>query len=260
MNRASAHGAVADDGQASRSAAGPFRGASDVARRRVLIVDDEVFIAEALALALRHVGYDTRCVFTGTDALEQAKGWSPDLMLLDVMLPDMEGYDVCRELIGSGRQTAVIFLTARDDVPDRVRGFSVGADDYVPKPFSLEEVAARVRAVLQRGPRGAPVPEMDASLRYADLVLDDDAHTVARAGVEIDLSPTEYLLLRYLLQNAERVLSRSQILDQVWRYDFGGNAGVVETYVSLLRKKLDVHGPRLIQTVRGFGYVLRVRP
>lgn len=228
-------------------------------RRRVLVVDDEVFIAEALALALRHSGYETRCAFTGADALEQARGWAPDLMLLDVMLPDIEGYEVCRQLVGSGRQTAVIFLTARDDVPDRVRGFSVGGDDYVPKPFSLEEVVARVRAVLMRGPRGAAVPELDAALRYADLVLDDDAHTVTRAGVEIELSPTEYVLLRYLLQNPERVLSRGQILDHVWRYDFGGNAGVVETYVSLLRKKLDAHGPRLIQTVRGFGYVLRER-
>jgi two-component system OmpR family response regulator len=228
--------------------------------KRLLVVDDEVFIAEALTTALRHAGFDTRCVFTGRGALDLAREWSPDLMLLDVMLPDLTGYDVCRELVMAGHNTAVIFLSARDEVSDRVRGFSVGADDYVPKPFSLEEVIARVRAVLLRGPRVVGRdPQGDNALRYADLVLDDERHLVSRGDTVFDLSPTEYVLLRYLMQNPERVLSKTQILDHVWRYDFGGSPGVVETFVSLLRKKLNAAGPPLIQTVRGFGYVLRAQ-
>jgi two-component system OmpR family response regulator len=177
-------------------------------------------------------------------------------VLLDVMLPDMTGYDVCRELVMAGDDVAVIFLSARDEVSDRVRGFSVGADDYVTKPFSLEEVVARVRAVLLRSNRGRAASDSSV-LRYADLSLDDERHQVRRGDVPVELSPTEYSLLRFLLQNPERVMSKEQILDHVWRYDFGGDTGVVETFVSLLRRKLNAAGPPLVHTVRGFGYVLR---
>jgi two-component system, OmpR family, response regulator len=227
------------------------------ARHRVLVVDDEPHIADALTVALRHVGYDARAVYDGTSALESAQAWSPDLLLLDVMLPDMSGYDVCRQLVLTGGGAGVVFLSARDEVSDRIRGFGVGADDYVAKPFSLEEVLARVRAVLLRRERGRAPRAEESVLRYQDLELDDDKHLVTRAGVPIELSPTEYTLLRFLLQNAERVMSKEQILGHVWHYEFRGNGNVVETFVSTLRKKLAMAGPNLIQTVRGFGYVLR---
>jgi two-component system OmpR family response regulator len=222
----------------------------------VLVVDDEVYIADALSTSLRHVGFEAKAVFDGLSALEAVREWAPDLVLLDVMLPDMTGYDVCRELVMAGDDVAVIFLSARDEVSDRVRGFSVGADDYVTKPFSLEEVVARVRAVLLRRNRGRDASG-SAVLRYADLSLDDERHQVRRGEVPVELSPTEYSLLRFLLQNPERVMSKDQILDHVWRYDFGGDTGVVETFVSLLRRKLNAAGPPLVHTVRGFGYVLR---
>ncbi len=176
------------------------------------------------------------------------------------MLPDMSGFDVCRTLVTEGSNAGVIFLTARDGVSDRMQGFGVGADDYVPKPFSLEEVIARVRAVLRRRASHGHDPIEGNVFRYADLAMDDDQHLVRRGEHELDLSPTEYSLLRFLLQNAERVMSKAQILDHVWHYDFRGDAGVVETFISSLRKKLDVDGPPLIQTVRGFGYVLRTKP
>lgn len=227
------------------------------ARHRVLVVDDEPHIADALTVALRHVGYDARAVYDGTSALASAQAWSPDLLLLDVMLPDMSGYDVCRQLVLTGGGAGVVFLSARDEVSDRIRGFGVGADDYVAKPFSLEEVLARVRAVLLRRDRGRAPEAEDSVLRYQDLELDDDKHLVTRAGIPIELSPTEYTLLRFLLQNAERVMSKEQILGHVWHYEFRGNGNVVETFVSTLRKKLALAGPNLIQTVRGFGYVLR---
>lgn len=227
------------------------------ARHRVLVVDDEPHIADALTVALRHVGYDARAVYDGTSALASAEAWSPDLLLLDVMLPDMSGYDVCRQLVLTGGGAGVVFLSARDEVSDRIRGFGVGADDYVAKPFSLEEVLARVRAVLLRRERGRAPDAEDSVLRYQDLELDDDKHLVTRAGMPIELSPTEYTLLRFLLQNAERVMSKEQILGHVWHYEFRGNGNVVETFVSTLRKKLAMAGPNLIQTVRGFGYVLR---
>ena len=233
------------------------RGTAEALRgRRVLVVDDEVYIADALAMTLRHVGFDTRTAFDGRTALDTASQWSPDLLLLDVMLPDMSGYDVCRDAIEAGTDAAVIFLSARDEVGDRIRGFGVGADDYVTKPFSLEEVVARVRAVLLRS-HGTDGPPAGNVLTFGDLVLDDDSHLVTRGDTPVDLSPTEYALLRYLLQNPGRVLSKAQILDHVWKYDFAGDGGVVESFVSLLRKKLNAAGPPLVQTVRGFGYVLR---
>ncbi|MGV8910355.1 MAG: response regulator transcription factor [Propionicimonas sp.] len=227
-------------------------------RTRVLVVEDEVFIADALTASLRHAGFDAVAMFDGGSALKAAGEWAPELLLLDVMLPDMTGFDVCRELVMSGHDAAVIFLSARDEVSDRVRGFSVGADDYVTKPFSLEEVIARVRAVLLRRSRGRSAEPVGALLRYADVTLDDERHIVRRGDTVVELSPTEYSLLRFFLQNPERVLSKSQILDHVWRYDFAGDGGVVETFVSLLRRKLNAAGPPLVSTVRGFGYVLRV--
>jgi two-component system OmpR family response regulator len=227
-------------------------------RARVLVVDDEVYIADAVATSLRHAGYETRTAFDGRSALTEAQAWAPDVLLLDVMLPDMTGYDVCRELILSGTDAGVIFLSARDEVGDRIRGFGVGADDYVTKPFSLEEVVARVRAlVLRRDRASARQGQEESVLTYADLTLDDERHLVTRGGAAVDLSPTEYLLLRFLMENAERVMSKAQILDNVWKYDFQGDGNIVESYVSMLRKKLNAAGPPLLQTVRGFGYVLR---
>jgi two-component system OmpR family response regulator len=224
------------------------------------VVDDESYIAEVLIAALRHAGYDARAEGTGRDAIAAAADWLPDLVLLDVMLPDMSGYDVCRTMITTGSDAGVIFLTARDEVAERVRGFGVGADDYVVKPFSLEEVLARVRAVLNRrakGHNGETDDVQDEVLSYADITLDDRRHRVMRGNLQIDLSPTEYSLLRYLMDNPERVMSKPQILDSVWKYDFRGDSAVVETFVSSLRKKLNAAGPPLIHTVRGFGYVLR---
>ena len=233
------------------------REGDEVRRQRLLVVDDEVYIAEALTTSLRHAGFDVRPVFDGVSALAAVEEWAPDLLLLDVMLPDMSGYDVCRQLIMTGHDAAVIFLSARDEVGDRIRGFGVGADDYVTKPFSLEEVVARVRAVLLRRSRGQADRPLGSVLVFEDLALDDDKHLVTRGGRVIDLSPTEYTLLRFLLQNPERVLSKAQIVDHVWHYDFQGDTNIVESFVSLLRKKLNATGPPLIQTVRGFGYVLR---
>jgi two-component system OmpR family response regulator len=222
---------------------------------RVLVVEDEPYIGDVLVAGLTRAGFDTRTTTTGKDALAEVDAWQPDLLLLDVMLPDMTGYDVCRSLVGSGHNAGVIFLTARDDVADRIRGFGVGADDYVAKPFSLEEVVARVRAVLNR--RGSGGPSTSTTLRYADIAMDDDRHQVTRGGAELQLSPTEYSLLRFLLSNPERVVSKAQILDHVWSYDFGGDGGVVETFISSLRRKLNALGPPIIKTVRGFGYSLQ---
>jgi two-component system, OmpR family, response regulator len=224
---------------------------------RVLVVEDEPYIGDVLVAGLTRAGFQARTATTGKDALAEVDAWQPDLLLLDVMLPDMTGYDVCRSLVGSGHNAGVIFLTARDDVADRIRGFGVGADDYVAKPFSLEEVVARVRAVLsRRGQPGGPSPS--TTLRYADITMDDDRHQVTRGGTELQLSPTEYSLLRFLLTNPERVVSKAQILDHVWSYDFGGDGSVVETFISSLRRKLNALGPPIIKTVRGFGYSLQL--
>ncbi len=220
----------------------------------VLVVDDEENITYLLGTALRHFGFDVETAASGREALAKGADLRPELILLDVMLPDLDGFEVCRRLRDAGLQMPVLFLTARDATEDKVRGLTLGGDDYVTKPFSLEEVVARVRAILRRAGRaGADEP----TLAYEDLVMDDDAHQVRRAGELIDLSPTEYKLLRYLLANAGRVLSKAQILDHVWEYDFGGEATVVETYISYLRKKIDRSGPSLIQTIRGIGYALR---
>jgi two-component system OmpR family response regulator len=226
--------------------------ASDRATR-VLVVDDEENITFLLGSALRHFGFDVQTAGSGRSALEAIRSYGPELVVLDVMLPDLDGFEVCRRMREEGIQSPVLFLTARDATEDKVRGLTLGGDDYVAKPFSLEEVVARIHAILRR--RG--VETKTSRLSFADLEMDEDSHTVRRGGRLIDLSPTEYKLLRFLLANAGRVLSRSQILDHVWEYDFGGNSGVVDTYVSYLRKKVDSPGTPLIQTVRGVGYCLR---
>ncbi len=220
----------------------------------VLVVDDEPAITDLLATALRYMGYQVTTAGTGLAALDAAATAAPDLVVLDVMLPDIDGFEVCRRLRNARDFVPVIFLSARDTEDDRVTGFVRGGDDYVTKPFSLEELTLRIGALLRRvrGGEGA-----DARLRYRDLEMDEDRHQVWRGGREILLSPTEFRLLRYLLLNPERVLSKQQILDHVWQYDFNGEDNVVETYVSYLRRKIDDLEPRLLRTIRGFGYVLR---
>jgi two-component system OmpR family response regulator len=220
---------------------------------RVLVVDDEENVAYLLRAALRHAGYDVEVAKTARQALDAVAAGVPDVIVLDVMLPDADGFDLCRRLRRGGLRVPVLFLTARDDVADKVRGLTLGGDDYVTKPFSIDEVLARIHVVLRRN--GAA--NGSSVLVFGDLEMDDEARTVRRAGTHIDLSPTEYKLLRFLLANSGRVLSRAEILDHVWQYDFGGNANVVETYVSYLRKKIDQRGEPLIHTVRGVGYAMR---
>ena len=221
---------------------------------RVLVVDDEPNIVDVVTMALRFQGFEVASAGTGTEALAAVSGFRPDLILLDVMLPDMEGFDVARRL-GAGRsRVPIIFLTARDATDDKIRGLTLGGDDYVTKPFSLEELVARIRSILRRA--GLAEPE-SSRLVFEDLELDEDTREVARAGHQVDLTATEYRLLRYFLLNPRRVLTRAQLLEHVWDYDFGGDARVLETYVSYLRKKLDPLGPPLIHTVRGVGYALR---
>src|SRR5262245_22429009 len=226
---------------------------------RVLVVDDEPSITDLLGTALRYMGFEVRTAGTGMAGLEAARDHAPDLVVLDVMLPDIDGFEVCRRLRESRDFVPVIFLTARDAEDDRVTGFIRGGDDYVTKPFSLEELTLRIAALLRRtraiGPGGAASETQ--RLKYRDLEMDEDRHQVWRAGEEVRLSPTEFRLLRYLLLNSERVLSKQQILDHVWQYDFNGDDNVVETYISYLRRKLDAGHDKLIRTVRGFGYTLR---
>jgi two-component system OmpR family response regulator len=224
-----------------------------MAGRRLLLVDDEDNLRSMLEAALRHNGFDVDTAANGRDALAAVGALQPDIILLDVMMPDLDGFEVCRRLRSDGVKTPVLFLTARDATEDKVRGLTLGGDDYLVKPFSLDELVARVNAVLRR--TGAAQDQ--AVLRIADLVMDDDAHRVTRGGHEVALSPTEYNLLRFLLLNQGRVLSKAQILDHVWQYDFGGEGGVVETYIGYLRRKLDTTEPRLIHTLRGVGYTLR---
>ncbi|GEA85322.1 response regulator transcription factor [Cellulomonas gelida] len=232
------------------------------AEARLLVVDDEPNIRELLATSLRFAGFEVHAAADGGAALRMARDLEPDLLVLDVMLPDMDGFTVTRRLREKGQHMPVLFLTARDDTSDKVQGLTVGGDDYVTKPFSLEEVVARIRAILRR--TGPGDDDQANVLRYADLELDDDSHEVRRAGQEIDLSPTEFKLLRYLMLNAGRVLSKTQILDHVWQYDWGGDANIVESYISYLRRKVDsLTGPDgeklppLIHTKRGVGYLLR---
>ena len=222
---------------------------------RVLVVDDEPSIADAVATVLRYEGFEVDVAHTGRAGLAKAQEGRFDLVVLDVMLPDLDGLEVTRRLRADGLEVPVLFLTARADVEDRVAGLTIGGDDYVTKPFSLVEVVARVKAILRRRP-GTGV-EADALLRFADVVMDEDSHEVWRAGTPVVLTATEFNLLRLFLLNPRRVLSKDQIIDHVWHYDFGGNQNIVETYVRYLRRKLDALGPPLIHTQRGVGYSLR---
>ena len=225
---------------------------------RILVVDDEPNILELLAASLRFAGFEVQTAADGRSALEVARSFGPDLLVLDVMMPGMDGFDVLRSLRGGGSRTPVLFLTARDAAEDKVQGLTLGGDDYVTKPFSLEEVVARIRAVLRRTGAGDGSAARSGRLSFADVELDEDSHEAWKAGEPVQLSPTEFKLLRYFMQNPGRVLSKAQILDHVWQYDFGGDANVVESYVSYLRKKVDTTEPRLLHTLRGVGYVLRL--
>ena len=226
---------------------------------RLLVVDDEPNIRELLSTSLRFAGFEVHTASDGQEALTQAEKVRPDLLVLDVMMPGLDGFAVTRRLRERGRDTPVLFLTAKDDVADRVTGLTVGGDDYVTKPFSLEEVVARIRAILRR--TGAGADPAAGRLAFHDLEMDEDSHEVRRAASTIDLSPTEFKLLRYLMLNPNRVLSKAQILDHVWNYDFNGEAGIVESYISYLRRKIDTEGRApLIHTRRGVGYVLRLPP
>ena len=227
---------------------------------QVLVVDDEPNIRELVQVALKFHGCSVTTAATGKDALRQAESGQPDLIVLDVMLPDMDGFEVCRRLRAGGNEVPVIFLTARDTSSDTVTGLALGGDDYVTKPFSVEALVARVRAVLRRASRSTRGEARDGDgdiLRADDLELDEDRWTVRRGGVPVELSPTEFRLLAYLLRHQGRVLTRAQLLENVWGWDYAGESQIVETYVSYLRRKLDPLGPPLIHTQRGVGYSLR---
>jgi two-component system OmpR family response regulator len=227
--------------------------------KRILVVDDEANISDLIATSLKFVGFDVRTAATGSQALTMAEEFKPHAMILDVMLPDLDGFEVCRQIRNEGHQIGVLFLSAKDEMKDKVQGLTIGGDDYMTKPFSLEELVARLKALLRR--IGVVEQEVDdEKISFADLELDEATHEVRRAGTLIELSPTEFTLLRYLMINADRVVSKAQILDHVWDYDFGGDAGIVETYISYLRKKIDIYEPALIHTVRGVGYRLRIAP
>jgi two-component system OmpR family response regulator len=233
----------------------PGSGPAAASEARLLVVDDEPNIRELLAASLRYAGFDVVVAADGSEALRAAARHDPDLVLLDVMMPGVDGFEVVRRMRGEGRDVPVLFLTARDSTHDKVTGLTLGGDDFVTKPFSLEEVVARIRALLRRA--GNVAATASERLSFGDIELDEDAHEVLKAGEPVNLSPTEFKLLRYFLLNPNRVLSKAQILDHVWHYDFNGDANVVESYVSYLRRKVDTTEPRLLHTVRGVGYALR---
>ncbi|MGH9018444.1 MAG: response regulator transcription factor [Acidimicrobiales bacterium] len=220
---------------------------------RILVVDDEASIVDSVATVLRYEGYDVDVAATGRSALQKAQERTYDMIVLDVMLPDLDGLEVTRRIRADGIDVPILFLTAKTEVEDRVAGLTVGGDDYVSKPFSLMEIVARTKAILRR----RQSPDDDRTLRFSDLVLDEESHEVTRGAQPIRLTATEFNLLRLFLLNPRHVLSKDQIIDHVWHYDFGGNQNIVETYVRYLRKKLDAHGPPLIHTIRLVGYVLR---
>ena len=227
-----------------------------VLKGRILVVDDEPSIVDSVATVLRYEGFDVDVAHSGRGALEMAQGGLFDLIVLDVMLPDLDGLEVTRRLRSDGLDVPVLFLTAKSDVEDRIAGLSVGGDDYVAKPFALMEIVARTRAILRR----RLAPEGDRKLRFADLVMDEESHQVWRGDNAINLTATEFNVLRLFLMNPRRVLSKDQIIDHVWNYDFGGNQNIIETYVGYVRRKLDKFGPPLIHTIRLVGYVLREDP
>ena len=224
---------------------------------KVLVVDDEPNIVELLTVSLKFQGFEVATATSGLQALEVAPEFKPDAFILDVMMPGMDGFELLPTLRALGFEGPVLFLTAKDAVEHRIHGLTIGADDYVTKPFSLEEVITRLRVILRRGAQVAEEVEDDNVLTYDDLVLNDDTHEVTKGGTVVELSPTEFNLLRYLMLNAEVVLSKPKILDNVWHYDFGGDGNVVESYISYLRRKIDTGDVPLIHTVRGVGYVLR---
>jgi two-component system OmpR family response regulator len=230
---------------------------NESANRRVLVADDEEFMRDILSTALQFAGFDVCTAGDGTETLAVAATFGPDLIVLDVMMPAPDGFEVCRRLRIGGDTTPIIFLTARDATEDKLSGFRGGGDDYLTKPFSLPELVARVEAVLHRSFGGAA---SRSAYHYGDLVLDEDAHRVSRGGELIELSPTEFKLLRYLMLNAGKVVSKAQIIDHVWNYDFDGNTAIIENYMSYLRKKVDNRSPKLLHTVRGVGYTLRDTP
>ena len=222
---------------------------------RVLTVDDETSLTELLSMALRYEGWEVSTAASGLAAVKTAREVRPDAIVLDMMLPDFDGLEVMRRIRAEQPDVPVIFLTAKDALDDRIGGLTAGGDDYVTKPFSLEELVARLRALLRRS--GATTLRNESQLVVGDLTLDEDSHEVSRAGELISLTATEFELLRYLMRNPRRVLSKAQILDRVWNYDFGGQANVVELYISYLRKKIDANRPAMIHTMRGAGYVLK---
>ncbi len=221
----------------------------------VLVVDDEAVLAEMVSMALRYEGWNIATAGDGAAALESARSQRPDVVVLDVMLPDMSGLDVLRKLREETPQLPVLLLTAKDALEDRIAGLTAGGDDYVTKPFSLEEVVLRLRALLRR--TGVTTEDSGAQLVVGDLVLNEDSHEVTRAGEQVSLTSTEFELLRFMMRNAKRVLSKAQILDRVWSYDFGGRSNIVELYISYLRKKIDSGHEPMIHTLRGAGYVLK---
>jgi len=225
--------------------------------KRILVVDDEPNINDLISTSLKFSGFDVRSAMNGAEALTIAEEFKPHALVLDVMMPGMSGFQVCEKLRKDGLKVGVLFLTAKDSTDDKVTGLTIGGDDYMVKPFSLEELIARVRAILRRT-GDIEIDIDDELIRFADLELNEATHEVSRGGKFIELSPTEFTLLRYLLINADRVVSKAQILDHVWQYDFRGDAGIVETYISYLRKKIDTQEPQLIHTVRGVGYRLRL--
>jgi two-component system OmpR family response regulator len=229
---------------------------ADGASPRILVVDDEQMLTDLLSMALRMEGWEVRTAASGFEALQAARDFAPDAMVLDIMMPDLDGMSVLQRLRHSGNNVPVLFLTAKDSVSDRVSGLTAGGDDYVTKPFSLEEVVARLRGLMRRAGTARAV-EAESILRVGELSLNEDSHEVERAGREIELTATEFELLRYLMRNQRRVVSKAQILDRVWNYDFGGRSSVVELYISYLRKKIDQGEEPLIHTVRGVGYMIK---
>lgn len=223
---------------------------------RVLVVDDETNIVELLSVSLKFQGFEVHTAASGPEALTKAREIKPDAVILDVMMPGMDGFGVLRRMRADGIDAPALFLTARDNLQDKITGLTLGGDDYVTKPFSLEEVVARLRVVLRRVGRLVEEPK-NARLTFSDIELDEETHEVWKAGEPVSLSPTEFTLLRYFIINAGTVLSKPKILDHVWRYDFGGDVNVVESYVSYLRRKIDTGDKRLLHTLRGVGYVLR---
>jgi len=221
---------------------------------RAVVVDDEDSLTDLLSMALHYEGWDVRIAADGQKAIALTREFRPDVIVLDVMLPDIDGMQVLTRLRADGIQTPVLFLTAKDALDDRVAGLTIGGDDYVTKPFSLEELVARLRGLIRRASLTAAT---DSFIQVGDLTLDEDSYEVTRAGTAVEVTATEFELLRFLMRNPRRVLSKSQILDRVWRYDFGGKSSIVELYISYLRKKIDSLGPRMIHTVHGVGYMLK---